>query len=305
MNYSENNTLIIGWNNISDLFISKRLDKSQAYSVIDLEKEHDKKAPLRFFLKENIDTRSNDSIEYIFYFFNKLDKEMLFSLNELCIKKDIKFFIGSNYESVETKHFLDLRSINKIYQKTSFYRKFLLRLFDIIISLLACIIIIPASLILSILIFIDDGFPILFSQQRTGINNKHFSIYKFRSMFNSVDKYGVSPSKNNDQRITKVGNILRKTSLDELPQFLNVLKGEMSIVGPRPEMPFIVENYNEFERFRLKIKPGITGAWQVSPTRNAPIHHNVDYDIYQIINNSLRYNIKQILKTLLWASKGL
>tara|TARA_Y100000389_G_C17066992_1_gene320081 strand:+ start:46 stop:420 length:375 start_codon:yes stop_codon:yes gene_type:complete len=124
-------------------------------------------------------------------------------------------------------------------------------------------------------------------------------------MFNSVDKYGVSPSKNNDQRITRVGNILRKTSLDELPQFLNVLKGEMSIVGPRPEMPFIVENYNEFERFRLKIKPGITGAWQVSPTRNAPIHHNVDYDIYQIINNSLRYNIKQILKTLLWASKGL
>jgi len=70
-------------------------------------------------------------------------------------------------------------------------------------------------------------------------------------------------------------------------------------------MPFIVKDYNSFEKLRLKIKPGITGAWQVSPTRNAPIHYNVDYDLYQIMNNSLRYNIKQILKTLIWASKGL
>ena len=124
-------------------------------------------------------------------------------------------------------------------------------------------------------------------------------------MYKSVEKYDISPSKQYDKRITKIGNFLRKTSLDELPQFFNVLKGDMSIVGPRPEMPFIVEEYNEFERFRLKIKPGITGAWQVSPTRNSPIHYNVDYDIYQIINNSLRYNIKQILKTIIWAGKGL
>ncbi len=78
----------------------------------------------------------------------------------------------------------------------------------------------------------------------------------------------------------------------------------MSVVGPRPEMPFIVNEYNDFERLRLTIKPGITGAWQVSTTRNLPIHYNVDYDICQIINNSLLYNIKQIVKTVLWAQRG-
>ena len=304
MNYSEKNTLIVGWNIMSQLFIKKRLDSNEKYSIIDLENKISKNNQLRYFTEENIKDINNE-VRYMFYFFESLDETMLLKLNEICIEKNIKLFIGSNYQSIDTKHFLDLRNIEKLFLKTPFYRKFILRLFDLIVSLIACIFILPIYFIISFLIFIDDGFPILFYQKRIGIGNKKFNIYKFRSMYKSVEKYDISPSEENDKRITRIGNFLRKTSLDELPQFFNVLKGDMSIVGPRPEMPFIVKEYNEFERFRLKIKPGITGAWQVSPTRNSPIHYNVDYDIYQIINNSLRYNIKQILKTILWAGKGL
>lgn len=304
MNLSKKNTLIVGWNEISQLFVEKRLDHSEKYSIIDLEKKIVKNNQLKYLTELDIE-KINSDVRYIFYFFEKFDKKILLKLNDICIEKNIKLFIGSNKKSIESKHFLDLRNIEKLFHKTPFYRKFILRLFDLIVSLIACIFILPIFFVISIIIFIDDGFPIFFYQKRIGLRNKKFYIYKFRSMYKSVKKYDISPSKQYDKRITKIGNFLRKTSLDELPQFFNVLKGDMSIVGPRPEMPFIVEEYNEFERFRLKIKPGITGAWQVSPTRNSPIHHNVDYDIYQIINNSLRYNIKQILKTIIWAGKGL
>ena len=304
MNLSKKNTLIVGWNEISQLFVEKRLDHSEKYSIIDLEKKIIKNNQLKYLTELDIE-KINSDVRYIFYFFEKFDKKILLKLNDICIEKNIKLFIGSNKKSIESKHFLDLRNIEKLFHKTPFYRKFILRLFDLIVSLIACIFILPIFFVISIIIFIDDGFPIFFYQKRIGLRNKKFYIYKFRSMYKSVKKYDISPSKQYDKRITKIGNFLRKTSLDELPQFFNVLKGDMSIVGPRPEMPFIVEEYNEFERFRLKIKPGITGAWQVSPTRNSPIHHNVDYDIYQIINNSLRYNIKQILKTIIWAGKGL
>jgi FlaA1/EpsC-like NDP-sugar epimerase len=97
----------------------------------------------------------------------------------------------------------------------------------------------------------------------------------------------VTPQADSDNRVTKVGRLLRKTSLDELPQFINVLRGEMALVGPRPEMPFIVERYNDLQIQRLLIRPGITGLWQVSDKRKAPIHDNVDYDLYYIQNQSL------------------
>ena len=117
---------------------------------------------------------------------------------------------------------------------------------------------------MSILIAIDDGFPILFSQKRVGLNDKFFLIYKFRSMYKNVNKYGTSPSKINDNRITKIGTFIRKTSIDEIPQFLNVLKGDMSIVGPRPQMQvdfdkFPVDKKNEI----YKSQPGITGIGSI------------------------------------------
>ena len=111
-------------------------------------------------------------------------------------------------------------------------------------------------------------------------------------------KYATTPKNSQDPRITRVGRFLRKTSLDELPQLFNVMKGEMSLVGPRPEMPFIVEQYNDLHKQRLNVKPGITGLWQISADRRLAIHENMDYDIYYIYNQNLLLDIVIILRTI-------
>lgn len=109
------------------------------------------------------------------------------------------------------------------------------------------------------MIGIDSKRPMIFIQERVGRNGKKFKMYKFKTMYVSTNPYEQKPNNGNDPKITPIGRILRKTSLDELPQFLNVLKGDMSLVGPRPEMEFIVNDYNEIHRERLKLRPGITG----------------------------------------------
>ncbi|MGY8757485.1 MAG: sugar transferase, partial [Phycisphaerales bacterium] len=124
-------------------------------------------------------------------------------------------------------------------------------------------------------------------------------MIKFRTMY--LDKCGdeVTPKDSGDMRVTRVGKFLRKTSLDELPQMINVLRGEMSLVGPRPEMPFIVEAYDDLQIQRLSVRPGITGLWQVSDKRKAPIHENVDYDLYYIQNQSLFLDLTIAVMTFL------
>jgi lipopolysaccharide/colanic/teichoic acid biosynthesis glycosyltransferase len=109
----------------------------------------------------------------------------------------------------------------------------------------------------------------------------------------------ITPQVTDDQRVTRVGKFLRKTSLDELPQMINVLRGEMSMVGPRPEMPFIVESYDDLQIQRLLVRPGITGLWQVSDKRKAPIHENIDYDLYYIQNQSLFLDLTIVVMTFL------
>ena len=178
------------------------------------------------------------------------------------------------------------------------------RLFDIGFSLFALIFSLPIIIITALLIKIEDFTEhIFFLQTRIGKDRIPFKIIKFRTM-NSRITHEKEITVDGDPRITKVGKWVRKLKFDELPQFINVLRGDMSIVGPRPEMKFIVKNYNEFELLRLKIKPGLTGTWQVSDTRNAPIHHNLDYDLHQIMYYSFSYNMKQIINTILWATKG-
>jgi hypothetical protein len=109
-----------------------------------------------------------------------------------------------------------------------------------------------------------------------------FTMYKFRTMYEEAPVYGYSPGQDHDPRITPVGRLLRRTSLDEFPQLFNVLLGQMSLVGPRPEMPFIVEQYTLMQRQRLAVKPGMTGLWQISADRAFLIHENIEYDLYFI-----------------------
>ncbi|MDP6963047.1 MAG: sugar transferase [Planctomycetota bacterium] len=140
--------------------------------------------------------------------------------------------------------------------------------------------------LIAIAIKIESRGPIFFTQYRMGTGHSTFRMIKFRTMYSEMCGDEVTPQ-GEDSRITTVGKFLRKTSLDELPQILNILRGEMSLIGPRPEMPFIVDQYDQQQQQRLDVRPGITGLWQVSDKRRLPIHENLDYDLYYIQNQSL------------------
>ena len=159
------------------------------------------------------------------------------------------------------------------------------RLLDFLLAALLLIVFAPLFVALAALIKLTSPGPALFRQERIGKKGRPFSMYKFRTMLRDTPRYGYSPRVGEDPRITRMGRLLRRTSLDELPQLLNVLRGDMSLVGPRPEMPFIVEQYSPLQRRRLAVKPGITGLWQLSGDRAFLIHENIEYDLYYLTNN--------------------
>jgi exopolysaccharide biosynthesis polyprenyl glycosylphosphotransferase len=171
-------------------------------------------------------------------------------------------------------------------------------------SLLLCLIA-PIWCLIALLIRIDSLGPVLFKQSRVGRNGKVFQIYKFRTMHVDTPSYAFHPTDAADPRLTNFGRWLRRASLDELPQLLNVLKGEMSLVGPRPEMPFIVETYEKRHRQRLCVMPGITGLWQLSADRAFPIHDNLHYDLYYISHRNFFMDVAILLHTFLFAMRGM
>lgn len=151
---------------------------------------------------------------------------------------------------------------------------------------------------------LDSGGPVIFTQERVGRGGEAFRIYKYRTMHPTAKKYDVAPTDSTDPRVTRAGRFLRKTSLDEVPQLLNVLRGEMSMVGPRPEMQFIVNGYEEWQKRRLDVKPGITGLWQVIGRKNLPLHLNMEYDFYYIMNQSLLLDLEILIRTVPAVLKG-
>jgi len=183
--------------------------------------------------------------------------------------------------------------------------EFAKRPFDTLAAALLILMLSPVLLLISALVKLDSRGPIFFKQVRVGKNGKLFGLYKFRSMYTDAPKYGFSPKDSADPRITKIGRYLRKTSLDELPQLINVLKGEMSLVGPRPEMPFIVQQYDAVQMQRLEVTPGITGLWQLSADRALLIHENIQYDLYYIRHRSFFMDFAVLLHTLVFAMRGI
>lgn len=169
---------------------------------------------------------------------------------------------------------------------------------DYVIATVLLILSLPLWIIIPLAIKLDSDGPVLFKQTRVGKNGKRFVIYKFRTMFKDVDAFDYAPTEKNDKRITRIGRILRRMSIDELPQLINVIKGEMSLVGPRPEMPFIVEKYDEWQKKRLDVKPGITGLWQVLGRKDLPLAQNLQYDFYYIKNRSVLLDIVILVKTI-------
>ncbi len=178
------------------------------------------------------------------------------------------------------------------------------RLFDLTVS--ACLLAVLAPLFAGIaaLVKATSSGPAFFRQTRVGQAGRRYAIYKFRSMYRETLRSGYSQRTRDDPRITPVGRFLRHTNLDEWPQLINVLLGQMSLVGPRPEMPFIVEQYTAEQRRRLAVKPGITGLWQISPHRAYPIHEHLEYDFYYLRHRSPALDAAILLRTFFSAQSG-
>lgn len=178
----------------------------------------------------------------------------------------------------------------------SLYERYLKRTFDIILSFFALLLLSPIILITAFLVKIKLGSPVLFTQERPGLNNKVFKMYKFRSMTDEKDKKGnLLPD---EIRLTSFGKLLRSTSLDELPGLLNILKGDMSIVGPRPLLVEYLPLYNEKQAKRHIVRPGLTGLAQVNGRNAITWEKRFEYDVLYVNNITLINDIKIILKTI-------
>lgn len=187
---------------------------------------------------------------------------------------------------------------------SAWHANLLKRAIDVTVTLCLIIIGAPIFLLMALCIKLDSRGPVLFVQKRVGRNGELFSIFKFRSMHVNSPAYEASPTTSTDPRITRVGRLLRRTGLDETAQLLNVLLGQMSLVGPRPEMPFLVEHHIRQHRPRLQVTPGITGLWQLSTDRTSPIHQNTHYDLFYIRNRTCCMDAAILLHTVLYAMKG-
>ncbi len=188
------------------------------------------------------------------------------------------------------------------------YGKIVKRIIDIIGSFVCIIVFSPVFIIAPILIKIDSKGPVLFIQKRVGKNGKYYNTYKFRTMvvndenifyekFKAENIKELIFQEENDPRITKIGKILRR-GFDELPQLFNVLKGDMSLVGPRPEIPELVKLYDERQKIRLKVKPGITGLAVIRGRGDIPLEETINIDLEYIENWSVWLDIKILIKTL-------
>ena len=205
---------------------------------------------------------------------------------------------------------MNLREYEVIEPKEGPVYMFCKRAMDIIGSLAGLILLSPLLLIIAIAIKIEDPKgSIFFAQQRCGKDNKLFPMYKFRSMVSNAEELLEELMEHNemdgpvfkikdDPRITKVGKFIRKTSVDELPQLFNILRGDMSIVGPRPAIPHEVAEYNDYQRQRLLVKPGLTCIWQVSGRNSIGFDEWMEMDLEYIENRNLWMDIKLIFKTV-------
>ena len=177
-------------------------------------------------------------------------------------------------------------------------RKLLKRIFDLLISLPVMILLLPVFVIIVIAIRLSGKGPAIFKQERAGKNGQSFMFYKFRTMRVDVDPFGPSPKSGKDPRLTKVGMLLREYSLDELPQLFNILKGDMSIVGPRPLYVSQMVEWNGRQKKRLLVKPGLTGLAQISGRGKLTREEKLELDVKYVETASFLADIKTILVTI-------
>jgi exopolysaccharide biosynthesis polyprenyl glycosylphosphotransferase len=189
------------------------------------------------------------------------------------------------------------------------YQRMIKRAFDLTIAILSLPMALPLMSIITLLIKLEDSEEVLFRQDRVGENGHIFEMLKFRTMVPEAENLRhlveqvtedgrLIHKKANDPRVTRMGRILRRTSLDELPQLYNILKGDMSLVGPRPELPYLVDRYETWQRQRFAVPQGVTGWWQINGRSDKPMHLNTEDDLYYVQNYSLLLDIYILIKTI-------
>lgn len=253
---------------------------------------------------ELIEFLKSQSIDDLFLFRDQAEYEFVWQLREASDNQNITVHLVPLFANLYLRNLqgfffdgmvmLSMSSPNG--RRAGMFAK---RAIDFTGAALALLLFSPLFLITAVLVKLDSAGPVFFRQRRNGLNGVEFDIFKFRTMQQSADPYAETPRERADPRITRLGRFLRASGIDELPQLLNVLRGEMSLVGPRPEMPFITRKYTALERQRLKVKPGITGLWQVyARSENLPIHHHIEYDLFYIENMSILLDLIIIIDTL-------
>jgi exopolysaccharide biosynthesis polyprenyl glycosylphosphotransferase len=237
-------------------------------------------------------------------------KTAVSSLNEIPVRVWIAlgFFDLALYRTVTEDlgglPLLDLRA-----SALDDYERTIKRGFDLVVGTLALVGAIPVLVVAAILILLDDGGPFLFVQKRVGENGHLFDLYKLRTMVREAERLSgavetrdagghLVHKSRSDPRVTRVGRFLRRLSVDELPQIINVLKGDMSLVGPRPELPQVVQEYELWQRQRLAVPPGITGWWQVTGRSEKLMHLHTEDDLYYVRNYSIWLDMQILMRTV-------
>ncbi len=234
---------------------------------------------------------------------------------KFCFEKSVRAYIAPKISDIIIRGGDDIRLFDTPLllcrnYGLSFEQQFFKRIFDIVFSVTALIFLMPLMLVSAVAVKLCDGGSVLYKQKRLTVNGREFYVYKFRSMVADAEKNGIKLASEHDDRITPVGKILRKFRIDELPQLFNILKGDMSVVGPRPERPELTEIYKkqmpEFE-FRLKVKAGLTGYAQVTGVYDTSPYDKLKMDLMYIENYSFRMDLQIILmtvKTMLFPAKN-
>ena len=264
-----------------------------------------------FQLNEIIDA---NVVDEVIYCKGKFNNEEVRALIYACSEVGVTFRVYSELLSVVSMqshltYFKELPFLTFANKTKNYFALKVKEMFDFVFSFLIVILLSPVLLAIAIAIKIEDGGSVFFRQQRVGLNGRLFKCLKFRTMVENAEALRVRLESMNEQegpvfkikndpRVTRVGRFLRKTSLDELPQFLNVLKGEMSIVGPRPPIPSEVQQYERWQRRRLSMKPGITCIWQVSGRNNIPFEEWMKLDMLYIDTWSLKLDLMLFLSTI-------
>jgi len=317
------NNVIIVADAFSDTFIEKILDQKEwGFRVLMILSDSKlikakfgnkiKVIPERANIKSLID---NDIVDEVIYSKNRLNHSKIQEIIQVCeeigvvfrLQSDLSPMSSSNAYMVDFEGTTFLTFMNTPKNSIALGWK---SVTDILLSAAMLLVLSPVLLLISILIKLDSKGPVIFKQARVGLRGRKFYIYKFRTMVQDAEKIKEKLMQQNemdgpvfkikrDPRITRLGRILRKTGLDEFPQLYNVVKGEMSLIGPRPPLPDEVKQYERWHLRRLSIKPGITCTWQIIPNRNEVLFENwMKLDLNYIDNWSLRLDFKLLMKTI-------